>query len=369
MRERFQKIVEHWFIQEPALFAVICSHELVENSHMRCPIRSGCGRVEYNPDFVREMSDQALEEALKTEAVRILLKHPYERRPDGCSAKAVSLGSNVTVADNYPFARFYMKTPADFGLDSGLSYEVYSRLIEQLQDPGSGGEDPFPSGSAEEDLSELWDEDPLQIALINEMIEGIKDWGSLAGMLAEKIKASAKASIDWKKVLQGFRAQVLSSNRHLTRMRPSRRTGFQNMGSVRQFTSRLLVAVDVSGSISSECISYFLGVVNSAFKYGITEIEVIQFETSVTCSQTLRKALKEGIAVGRGGTNFQAPIDYAAERNFDGLVILTDGYAPEPFIPDNFRTRILWVCESDEAYRQHSGWMQRSGRVCTMKLR
>ena len=53
----------------------------------------------------------------------------------------------------------------------------------------------------------------------------------------------------------------------------------------------------------------------------------------------------------------------------DGLVILTDGEAPEPVIPVGFNANILWVCESEYAYRQHSGWMKKSGRVCTMNLR
>lgn len=362
MKERFEKIIERWFVQEPALFVVLCSHELVPNDKIKCPVRSGSGRVEYNPAFVQEMSDRALEEALKTEAIRILLKHPYERRPDGCSGEAIAVGSNITVADNYPFARFSMKTPTDYGFKPGLAYETYSRLAEQIAEESD-------ERDANTDLSELWEDDPLQVALLNGLIEGIKEWGSLAGDLAERVKASSRASIDWKKVLFGFRAQVLSQERRLTRMKPSRRTGFDNMGSVRQFTSKLLIALDVSGSISSEAISYFLGVVNSAFKYGITEIEVIQFETSVTASQTLNHAIKDTIAVGRGGTDFQAPVDYAASRDFDGLIILTDGEAPEPEIPVGFRTKILWVCESDLAFQRNAGWMQKSGRVCTMLLR
>ena len=362
MKERFEKIIERWFVQEPALFVVLCSHELVPNDRIKCAVRSGCGRVEYNPGFVQEMSDQALEEALKTEAIRILLKHPYERRPDGCSGEAISVGSNLTVADNYPFARFNMKVPADYGFKPGLAYETYSRLAEQIAEESD-------ERDANTDLSELWEDDPLQVALLNGLIEGIKEWGSLAGDLAERVKASSRASIDWKKVLFGFRAHVLSQHRNLTRMKPSRRTGFDNMGSVREFTSSLLIALDMSGSISSEAISYFLGVVHSAFKYGITQIEVIQFETSVTASQTLSHAIKDTIAVGRGGTDFQDPVDYAAGRDFDGLIILTDGEAPEPKIPVGFRTKILWVCESDAAYRKNAKWMQKSGRVCTMLLR
>lgn len=364
MKERFEKIIERWFVSEPALFVVLCSHELAENDKIKCPVRSGCGRVEYNPAFVQEMSDRALEEALKTEAIRILLKHPYERRPDGCCGAAIAVGSNITVSDNYPFSRFSMKTPADYGFKPGLAYETYARLAQQIAEENDDDE-----SDADNDLSELWQDDPLQIALLNGLIEGIKEWGSLAGDLAERVRASSRASIDWKKVLFGFRAHVLSQHRNLTRMKPSRRTGFDNMGSVREFTSSLLIALDVSGSISSEAISYFLGVVNSAFKYGITQIEVIQFETSVTTSQTLNHAIKDTIAVGRGGTDFQAPVDYAASRDFDGLIILTDGEAPEPEIPVGFRTKILWVCESDAAYRQNAKWMQKTGRVCTMRLR
>lgn len=363
MKKRFERIIEHWFVTEPALFAVMCSHQLVENSQILCPLRSGCGRIEYHPGFVREMTDQALEEALRTEAIRILLKHPYERRPDGCSLAAIALGSNLAVSDNYAFARFKMETPENYGFQAGLPYETYARMVEQ------GG---LPDGADRggyTDLSSLWDEDALQVALLNGLIENIKEWGSLSGELAERIKASTHASVDWKTVLQGFRAQVLSSERHLTRMRPSRRTGFENLGSVRKFTSRLLVALDVSGSITSEAISYFLGVVNSAFRYGITEIDLIQFETIVTSSTTLRHALHEAIALGRGGTNFQAPVDYAAERNYDGLIILTDGEAPPPVIPLNFRTTILWVCESQQAYDRNEAWMRTSGRVCTMRLR
>ena len=363
MQSRINKIIERFFVQEPALFTVLCSHEIVENDKIRCPVRSGCGRIEYNPAFVKEMSDAALEEAIKTEAVRILLKHPYERRPDGCCGAAIAVGSNLAIADNYRFARFYMKMPDDYGLKRGQAYEVYSSHIQNRCE-----DDPQMGGDADTDLSELWEDDALQVAIINNMIDSIKDWGSLSGNMAEMILASAKASIDWRKVLAGFRAQVLTMDRRLTRMRPSRRTGFDNMGSLSKFTSKLLVAVDVSGSISSESISRFLGVINSAFKYGITAIDVIQFDVEVTGCQTLTSAMKAAFATGRGGTNFQAPIDFAAGRDYDGLVILTDGFASEPVIPRGFHTHILWVCEDEDCFEAHREWMAKSGRVCTMKL-
>ena len=140
MRNRITTIIEHWFIQEPALFQILCTHELVVNTQMACPIRSGKRRIEYNPDYLKEMTDQGLEEALRTEAVRILLKHPYERKPDGCSQQAIALGSNIVVGDNYKYSAFKIDKPADYELPSGMAYEWYSRKIQSMLPPGAGGD-------------------------------------------------------------------------------------------------------------------------------------------------------------------------------------------------------------------------------------
>ena len=152
-------------------------------------------------------------------------------------------------------------------------------------------------------------------------------------------------------------------------MRPNRRTGFENMGSIRRFTTKLLVAVDVSGSISSQDISYFYGVINSAFRYGFTSVDVIQFDAGVRVVDTLHRVMRDIVVVGRGGTSFQEPIDYAHEGGYDGLVILTDGYAPAPSIPDSMHCKIVWVCTDYISYKQHHEWMEKSGRVCTIQLK
>lgn len=393
MNDRISRILEVWYLDEPALFQVLCSHELVENPNMECPVRCGRRRVEYNPDFVKEMSDGALSEALKTEAIRILLKHPYERRPDQCSGEAIALGSNVTIGDQYTYGNFKIEKPSDFDLDGGQPFEWYARKIQELLPPEEGsGESENDAdaggrmgsgegegkGEAEQkagekrnrnrDLSELWEEDDMTVAMINGIIESTTKWGTLSGNFAEMLKASTKAKINWKTVFAGFRASVLSTKRKLTRMRPSRRAGFEQMGSIRRFDTRLLVAVDVSGSISSSALSYFYGVINSAFRYGFEAIDVAQFDCGITQVQSLKKVMKDVTAIGRGGTSFQEPIDYANENGYDGLLILTDGYAPPPTLPDGMRCKIIWVCQDKHCYDEHHSWMERLGRVCTMEI-
>lgn len=395
MRDRITKTLERWFLSEPALFQVLCTHSIEENGTMACAVRSGARKLEFNPDFLREMSDEALDQALRTEAIRILLKHPYQRKPDACSQQAIAVGSNLTIGDNYDFRHLPIDRPADFDLPEGQAYEWYSRRIQEMLPPGQDGNgegegegdeqsrssegqgngtDPRAERLAAEserntDLSALWEEDELTVAMIDGIIESTKDWGTLAGNFAEMLKASTKARINWRNVLSGFRASILSTVRKLTRMRPNRRTGFDNMGSIRRFDTKLLVAVDVSGSISSSDLSYFYGVINSAFRYGFTAVDVIQFDAGVRVVQSLKKVLRDVAVFGRGGTSFQEPIDYAHENGYDGLVILTDGYAPEPILPENMRCKIVWVCNDRESYEHSHRWMEKSGRVCIMELR
>jgi predicted metal-dependent peptidase len=402
MQDRYTHILEQWFIMEPPLFGVLCLHELVENHQMACPLRSGRKKLEYNPMIVAEMSDAALEEALRAEAVRILLKHPYERRPDGCSQRSMGLASNLVVGDNYTHPRFRIETPEDMGLKRGMNYEWYAREIERQSDNSSegqssaggqqssgdgrqdsesgqgglpswnegkqGGKPKVEADDRHRDLAELWDEDDMTVQMINGVISSTKSWGSISGNFAELLTNSLKAKINWRNVFAGFRASIISSKRKLTRMKPNRRTGFENMGSVRQFDTKLLVAVDVSGSISTESLKYFYGVINSAFRYGFKEIDVLQFDCGISSVCNLKKVVKDVAVFGRGGTSFQEPIDYAHEHGYDGLVFLTDGFAPEPRIPDGFKTGILWVCESQSCLDHHKSWMEKSGRTCVMQI-
>ena len=201
----------------------------------------------------------------------------------------------------------------------------------------------------------------------------IKDWGSISGGMVEQIMASTQAKIDYRKALAGFRASVISSKRNLTRMRPSRRWGFEQMGNKYAFSTSLLIAVDTSGSISTEMLKHFFSVIVKFFKYGIEQIDVIQFDCVIQGEcMSLKKAKKQNrFAVhGRGGTSFQPVFDYLHEHNrYDGLIILTDGYAEVPHKDFSTRARILWVCESEDCYNQHKQWMSQLGRCCYMNLK
>ena len=122
-----------------------------------------------------------------------------------------------------------------------------------------------------------------------------------------------------------FRTSIISTNRQLTRMRPSRRYGWVQMGVRHPYTSRLLIAVDTSGSIQGEDLERFFGVVNSFFTYGIPHIDVIQFDAALHFPLlSLDKVTKKIELRGGGGTNFQPAVNYFDEhKEYDGMLVFT----------------------------------------------
>ena len=370
MLERISKITEHWFLSEEPLFSVFCTHRLAENSAMQCHVRVGKGLIEVNPILCEDISDKELEERLRVEVIRILLKHPYDRQPDSCSLTARASGSNCVIGDSYRLQKVEMEKPADFSLPSNHHFEFYARSIQRqlkLMD-GSGLTDEDSNNQQKADIAANWQQDDLMTAQVNEVIRGINSWGSLSGHLVEEIIASTKARVDYRKILAGFRASILSEKRKLTRMRPNRRSGFDAMGSRYDFTTHMIIGVDCSGSISKEDLRNFYSTINRFFQYGIKQIDVVQFDTQLGEVQTLHKASENIKVKGRGGTCFQPFIDFVAERpEYDGALIYTDGHAPQPNIPANLRTPLCWVLRSEKELKEHEQWMRQSGRVCVIE--
>ena len=377
--ERIKTISQDWFLTEPLIFAVLCTHALKRNDNMGCDMRCGKGLIEYNPERLEHFDDNQLALRLKAEVLRIILKHPYQRQPYNPRRDVMRLSSDLTLCDNMEgMDTIGLEPPHIFDIQRGQAFEqYYSQMAGQVLEfemnadgqgiaidmnmPGDGQGDGDSSGdSSGNGLTDslldadagasLWEEDELMSEKVNHEIETAQrcnQWGSLSGDLRALIESTLISKQNFRAILSQFRASILSSKRHLTRMRPNRRYGFDAMGSQYAYSTRLLVAVDVSGSVPDEDIKKFLAVINRFFKQGIETIEVIQFDSKITTEKPqLLKQVTNGIRViGRGGTNFQPAIDFYYEHEeYDGLIFLTDGYAPVPKLPEDKRHKPLaWI--------------------------
>lgn len=489
-RERIQKEVEQWFLTEPVFFAVYCSHRLVMNANMLCPLRSGKGRIEYNPTIIEAVPDTMLRDLMRIEVIRILLQHPYARQPMGCPSLVLQKASDMVISPAYNLAWANLARPEDFDLPTGQHYEWYAYRLSEMavhrdgdapsegdsggeqgegssqnaeeeqeqqqgqsnsqgeqqgqyggqsgqqggneqeseqqgqgngeQQQGKGGNaqgeqqeqqesdlqqgqnggqdnegeestevnsqqstDDGQSNEADDEASasdkpssgytDLWEEDPFQSRMITDIVQSSSQWGSLPGDMVELIKKAAEGKIDYRGVLRMFRSSILTQKRRLTRMRPSRRFGFEQMGSRYDFTTRLLIAIDTSGSVGSEELGRYFRIITTFFKYGIQEIDVLMFDTVVHGDPLplteAKKSKQEFKVEGRGGTDFQPPIDYmVAHPQYDGLIILTDGCAPNPEVPPHLRTKLLWVIDNESSYKYRYDSLRKTGRVCLMEM-
>jgi predicted metal-dependent peptidase len=139
------------------------------------------------------------------------------------------------------------------------------------------------------------------------------------------------------------------------------------MGKKSEFTTSLLIGVDVSGSISDKEINLFYSTINRFFKYGIQSLKVLQFDTDIKGVPVMMKKARKTIQVtGRGGTCFQPIIDYfsAKRKDYDGLIVFTDGYASIPELTVTAARKTIWICNNKENYERHQEWMSKRGRCC-----
>ena len=406
---RIRRMTEGWFITEPLLFSTFLTHRVTRNDHI-ATLRTGDGRIEYHPRFIDALDDETLGELLKLEAVRIVLKHPYSRRPP--IGEVAYLASNITLKEHLRTSLPLPSAAEVFGDDalSGQYYELYcDRLLQQQtyssrpqrgegeaesdaegqggdadadgematsqggsSEPGDGeeargAEDHFDAQSGSE-RTQLWQEDSLVREQIDDVIreaESSQSWGSLPGKLVVRILATLKPRLDYRRLLRSFGTSILASRRELTRLKPSRRYGFDYMGSRHALRTRLLVAVDVSGSINDVELQHAYSVINRLFQYGMESIDTLQFDTELKgpVNTFSKKRFKVEIK-GRGGTDFRPVLAFIDEhRNYDGLIIVTDGCAGIPPRPKNRRTRVLWLFTHESTYQASAQKLSHIGRA------
>ena len=380
VKETISRVVDKWFLYEPLMFNVYCTHKLEPNSDMKCTFRTGKRRIEYNPELLKDQSAGDIEQGLKNEVTRILLKHPYQRVPQNPNRSALTTASDVTISEHCYRDR-NLKNAAHYDFETGLSYEEYYKKLYYIcpdfdtmnngdeESEGQGkmhlspdvGEGKIWDYEAAADASELWDEDEEMTDSVNQQIQKAmktNQWGSIRGVFQETITASLKIPMDYRRILSQFRASIITQRRKLTRMKPNRRYDFEFMGSQFEPKTHLLVAVDVSGSISQEDLKNFFSIINRFFSYGVERIQVIAFDATITQEFELKKATRSIHIIGRGGTEFQCAVDYyESHPEYQGLIIFTDGYADVPKLA--LPKRILWVLTGKVEYDRAIGWIRK----------
>ncbi len=174
--------------------------------------------------------------------------------------------------------------------------------------------------------------------------EAKRQQGKLPGEIEDIIKIldnQYKPATDWKAIVRKFagsaiRTKITSSYHKINKRFPG------NPGMRIKHLTKLLVAIDTSGSVDAVQLNQFFAQIEFIRKSGC-EVMLVHADTAVARVEKF-KGLKDHQSVfGRGGTDFDAVIDYFNEhRNeYKALIYFTDGYASAPTsIPLG---KVLWV--------------------------
>jgi predicted metal-dependent peptidase len=309
----------------------------------------------YNPDFIMSLNPIELRSVLKHEALHILLHHLTRAKHFAYNPRGYNIAADCAInchIEGLPDGALY---PKSFDLDDDKSAEFYYEKLKRECENEGKDFDEYISGKGDTvDDHSLWedfDDDIIEEKVRNISEKAIKEqekkgWGNINGNIAAQIIAANKPSVNWKKEVRWFINKLVLMGRKSTRMRPNRRYGIASPGSKRNYTSRLLVGFDVSGSVTDEQLEYFATELNGMIDH--VKADFIQFDTSLKGDpKPYDKKGKKFDILGRGGTCFEPIINLADEGGYDGLVVFTDGYAPFPSRP---KARVLWaVCERDSS--------------------
>jgi len=341
----------------------------------------------WNPEFFRGMTDAEIKGVLTHEYYHLVFRHINERRkeppkmwnvatdlainsiisghsnmalPSGCLMPGVFPkgpdGREPTKEekDAMPIAQLIASFPKDQA--SEWYFERLKNKVEEEQKKGNAGGGMGDLDSFDDHTA--WDSIPdemkdlvagkLQAAVekATKHADGqANGWGNIPAELRDAIRKSVSNIVDWRSVLRQFVGAISRGERTTTIKRINKRYPYIHPGSKRGYVAKLLVAIDMSGSVDNDQLALFFSELGSLTKKA--SITVLPFD----CSADIRDAFEwkkgtkiEPKRVRGGGTDFNAPTrvvnDPKNRGRWDGMLVLTDG---ECTAPGPSRVKRGWV--------------------------
>ena len=333
----------------------------------------------YNPEFFEGLTDDERRDVLKHEFYHITFLHVTDRMPEGENIKRWNIATDLAInshLNHLPEGGLIPGEGPFKDLPKGMSAEWYlanlpkkktDKQEQEYYEEGDGesgaeGEDEIDKletlddhtgwGKCTQEVKDMAKERLKEIVKkAGEECTKSNSWGSVSADTRKKIMKILESKIDWKKVLRYFVKTSQKANRSSSIKRINRRYAYIHPGRKSNRVARIAVSIDQSGSVDDQMLAKFFAELNKLAE--IAEFVVIPFDTRV--DESLVWVWKKGkrVKVERqmtGGTDFDAPTEYVNQRNFDGVLILTDLMAPKP---KPSKCQRMWVTTAEHAKRPY----------------
>ena len=390
--KRMDKVVFNWFAHDAMLFQTWTMLDKYPSTDIRTIgiyTKTTLPHIKYNPEFIKALNDEHLEFVMTSEALKMLLRHCTTRFLDpafasNASSKMVLNKLLNSYSSNDKSVEELFK---DFEVDKDdieTFEDGYREIIDNLPDidtdqlkkkyqqksSGSTSEDGSAEGSGEgEDGEESneeggfkdsrdaldaykdpfnegadgWGENSEFDSNVSDVINNAKSSkpGSVTGGIMSEILASMQSGVNYRSILSLFGTSIMKEKSITSRMKRNRRYGLERPGFRNKEISRMLVCLDVSGSMSDDDLSEGFNMINHCCRH--SQLDFLEFDTEIKhIEKNLKKGRTKYTVHGRGGTDADLVFRYAEKYKYDGIIVFTDGYLSVPTPPKN-KIKTLWL--------------------------
>ena len=176
-----------------------------------------------------------------------------------------------------------------------------------------------------------------------------RGWGSVGGETQKRLREMVAKTVNWKEILNYFVGTTQRGEKRRTHRRINRKYPYIHPGTRRSYKSTIAIYIDQSGSVGDNEIELFFAALSELTKE--TEFVVFHFDTEVDEKSRTRWKKNQKYEAHRtrcGGTCFTAVAKHfdTVQGEFDGYIIMTDGYAPKP--PKALKKRCWIICPHGE---------------------
>lgn len=314
----------------------------------------------FNASFLlNELNRNTRIGVLKHEVLHLVFSH-IDRSP-ACSAhpQLYNIAADIVVNQyidpaHLPAGAITLATFKDLKLPRDQTVEYYYRRLQEAADrldisfiPGGHFDSHNDWGERkpeQEDGMDLLARQRIEKLLADAYAASTeKSQGKLPGKVSEALASLAarlNPSLDWRTILRSFAQSSARGSIDFTMKRLSRRFGTRPGIRIRH-ESRILVAVDTSGSISDEELERFFTEIDGIHRAG-GHLHILECDAKVQRDYPYFGKRPEFV-MGRGGTSFDPVFEFInhSTHRYDGCIYLTDGHASKPGVRP--RCRLLWV--------------------------
>ena len=380
--KQFDSILVKFLIDEP-FFATI-----IRGMRKICDPKIGTAGVTYkdgtmtlywSPEFVSSLSREKIFGLLKHECYHLIFKHVTTRKhePHNYWNIATDLAINSIIPrvqlpecglipgvknklevkegiEIDPDRRAMIEKMNDWiaSLPAYMSSEWYMEKIlenKSIQETIDGLQDVI-IVLDEHDNSELSETDKI-IAdqKVKEILEKAKEvgnsrsWGSVSMSVRAEVEKLTTTEFKWERALKYFCGSKLRNNYFKTQRKINRKYPYIHAGRKTEKTSMLAVYIDQSGSVGPDSLARFGKILEQLSKTHTFVYYYFDSQVDEESKTTWKKGKSPtfGRSLG-GGTCFNAVEDHFKKisKNFDGCIVMTDGYAAKP---KTCTTKRCWV--------------------------